>query len=107
MDDDVAQKLADLEARLRVIEKMAGIGVERKPVEVPPVGPTPPTPPLPPRDVESLIGAHWLNRIGIAAVLVGVAYFLKYAVENEWIGPAARVGIGIAIGAAILAWSEQ
>lgn len=103
MDEEVGQKLADLEARLRVIERMAGIGVEPKPVEVPP----PPVAPKPPRNVESLIGAHWLNRIGIAAVLVGVAYFLKYAVENEWIGPAARVGIGIAIGAAILAWSER
>ena len=114
MDEEVAQKLADLDARLRVIEKMAGIGVAppATPPAPEPSGPPPDraaAPPVmaPPRDVESLIGAHWLNRIGIAAVLVGVAYFLKYAFENEWIGPAARVGIGIAIGAAILAWSER
>ncbi len=55
---------------------------------------------------ESRIGAHWANRIGIAAVLVGVAYFLKYAFENNWIGPAGRVCIGGAAGIALVAWSE-
>jgi len=113
MDEDVARRLSDLEARLRVIEKMAGIGVE--PV-VPPPQPVE-RPASPPGDrrvagrstssIESLIGGHWLNRVGIAAVLVGVAYFLKYAFENEWIGPGARVTIGIVIGAALLAWSER
>ncbi|HMC74952.1 MAG TPA: hypothetical protein VKG87_11660, partial [Terriglobales bacterium] len=27
-------------------------------------------------DLEARIGSHWLNRIGIAAVLIGVSYFL-------------------------------
>jgi uncharacterized membrane protein len=57
--------------------------------------------------MESLIGAHWLNRIGIAALLVGAAFFLKYAFENEWIGPAARVGIGIVCGVALMIWSDR
>src|SRR5271163_3845419 len=47
----------------------------------------PPTPPRPPYplvpdavahtepDLESRIGSHWLNRIGIAALLIGVSYF--------------------------------
>src|SRR4029077_10688475 len=38
-------------------------------------------------DLESRIGSHWLNRIGIAAVLIGVSYFLKFAFDNNWIGP--------------------
>ena len=42
-------------------------------------------------DLESRIGSHWLNRIGIAALLIGVSYFLKFAFENNWIGPAGRV----------------
>ncbi len=46
-------------------------------------------------DLESRIGSQWLNRIGIAAVLIGVSYFLKFAFENNWIGPAGRVTIGI------------
>ena len=58
-------------------------------------------------ELESRIGGHWLNRIGILAVLVGVSYFLKYAFENEWIGPAGRVVIGLASGVAIVFWSEH
>ena len=34
-------------------------------------------------DLESRIGSHWLNRIGIAAVLIGVSYFLKFAFDNS------------------------
>jgi uncharacterized membrane protein len=41
--------------------------------------------------LESRIGSQWLSRIGIAAVLVGVSYFLKYAFENNWIGAGGRL----------------
>ncbi len=58
-------------------------------------------------DLESRIGSHWLNRIGIAAVLIGVAYFLKYAFDNNWIGPAGRVTIGLLAGIAVVVWSER
>lgn len=57
--------------------------------------------------LESRIGSHWLNRIGIAAVLIGISYFLKFAFENNWIGPAGRVAIGIVAGVAVLLWSER
>ena len=62
-----------------------------------------------PRDAQSLetrIGTHWLNRIGIVAVLVGVSYFLKYAFDNNWIGPSGRIAIGLIAGIAITFWSE-
>jgi hypothetical protein len=39
-----------------------------------------------------------LGRIGIVAVLIGVAFFLRYAFANNWIGPAGRVMIGIMFG---------
>ena len=58
-------------------------------------------------DLESRIGSHWLNRIGIAAVLIGVSYFLKFAFDNNWIGPAGRVAIGLLAGIAIVVWSEN
>jgi uncharacterized membrane protein len=60
----------------------------------------------PKQDLESRIGGHWLNRIGIVAVLIGVSYFLKYAFENEWVGPAGRVMIGIVGALAVLVWSD-
>ncbi|HEY6844043.1 MAG TPA: DUF2339 domain-containing protein, partial [Thermoanaerobaculia bacterium] len=99
MPDD--NRLTDIERRLAAVEERLGI------VRQSPVVPQPPArPSAPARSVESLIGAHWLNRVGIAALLIGAAFFLKYAFENEWIGPAARVGIGVAAGAALLVWSD-
>jgi uncharacterized membrane protein len=57
--------------------------------------------------LESRIGSQWFNRIGILAVLIGMAWFLKFAIDNHWIGPAGRVLIGIIAGAALIAWSER
>ena len=58
-------------------------------------------------ELESKIGGHWLNRAGIVSVLIGVSYFLKYAFDNEWIGPAARVLIGLMGGLGVVFWSER
>lgn len=43
-----------------------------------------------------------LGRLGIGAVLIGVAFFLKYAFDNNWIGPSGRVMIGVFFGVAFL-----
>ena len=40
-------------------------------------------------------------------MLVGLSYFLKLAIENNWIGPATRVLIGLAAGVGLLFWSER
>ncbi len=57
--------------------------------------------------LENVIGGQWLNRLGILAVLVGLSYFLKLAIENDWIGPATRVLIGLVAGVGLLLWSER
>ncbi|MGA9672226.1 MAG: DUF2339 domain-containing protein [Terracidiphilus sp.] len=59
------------------------------------------------RSLESRIGSQWFNRIGILAVLIAVAWFLKMAFDNHWIGPLGRVLIGLVAGAGIVAWSER
>ena len=93
-------------------------GDVQPPAAVPPLPPPPvpvgeiPVPTAKPgrrdeADLESRIGTHWLNRIGITAVLVGVSYFLKYAFDNNWIGPAGRVAIGLLAGIGMLLWSER
>jgi uncharacterized membrane protein len=58
-------------------------------------------------DLESRIGSHWLNRIGISAVLIGMSYFLKLAFDNNWIGPTGRVSIGLLAGIGAIVWSES
>jgi uncharacterized membrane protein len=57
-------------------------------------------------NLESLIGSHWLNRVGIVAVLVGVSLFLRYAFESKLIGPVGRVSLGLLAGIAVIIWSE-
>jgi uncharacterized membrane protein len=59
------------------------------------------------RDLEQLIGGSLLNWVGIIAVTLAVGFFLKYAFENEWIGPAGRVLLGGAAGCGILAFAER
>jgi len=61
---------------------------------------------LPEPDLESKIGGHWLNRAGIVTVLIGVSYFFKYAFENQWVGPAGRVLIGLIVGMGVVVCSE-
>ena len=57
-------------------------------------------------DIESLIAGRWLNVLGIAALTLAAAFFLKYAFDNDWIGPAGRVGIGITIGVLLFPLSD-
>jgi uncharacterized membrane protein len=59
------------------------------------------------RSLESRVGSQWFNRIGIVAMLIGVAWFLKFAFDNHWVGPAGRILIGLLSGAALIAWSER
>lgn len=49
---------------------------------------------------------RWLGIVGIAAVLVGVSFFLKFAFDNNWIGPSGRVALGIVAGIALLALGQ-
>jgi uncharacterized membrane protein len=58
-------------------------------------------------DLEKKIGQYWLNRVGIVAILIGVSYFVKLAFENNWIGPAGRIAIGLLAGIGLVIWSER
>jgi uncharacterized membrane protein len=58
-------------------------------------------------ELESRIGSQWLNRVGIAAVLIGVSFFLNYAFENNWVGGNGRLVIGLVAGIALVVWSER
>jgi uncharacterized membrane protein len=59
------------------------------------------------RSLENRIGSQWFNRIGIVAMLIALAWFLKLAIDNRWIGASGRVLIGLVAGGASIAWSER
>jgi uncharacterized membrane protein len=80
-----------------------------RPAAPPPPPPVPPhvgTSPLPipsssrknSEEVEDVIAGRWLNYVGILALAVAVSFFLKYAFDNNWIGPGGRVTLGLIAG---------
>jgi uncharacterized membrane protein len=122
-------QVSALTARIYRLEQKTGIAQEQPAAPAPPPLPLaalpPPMPstfgavPIPPPKIEvagrveekegleSRIGKLWLNRIGIVATLIGVSYFIKYAFDNNWIGPSGRIAIGILAGIAVILWSER
>jgi len=75
------------------------------PIAPPPMRPPAIPPPLQTQGLESKVGLTLLNRIGVFTLLIGGALFFKLSVDNEWIGPGARVAIGViaALGSLISA----
>ncbi|AZA80099.1 DUF2339 domain-containing protein [Chryseobacterium sp. G0186] len=43
-----------------------------------------------------------LTIIGIFTLVLGIGYFVKYAIDKNWIGETARAGIGLCTGAGII-----
>ena len=53
-------------------------------------------------DLEKFIGENLVSKIGIAILVLAIGYFVKYAIDNEWIGTIGRVGIGIVCGGILI-----
>jgi hypothetical protein len=58
-------------------------------------------------EAETAVGLKWANRAGALTLIIGAAFFFKYAVDNAWIGPTGRVLLGLLAGAALVGWSER
>ncbi len=49
-------------------------------------------------DIEKFIGESLINKIGIAVLILGIAFFVKYAIDQNWINETGRVCIGLFCG---------
>ncbi len=56
--------------------------------------------------LENAIGTRWIGRVGMLAILFGVAFFLKFSFDNRLIGETGRVILGMIGGAAFIAAGE-
>ncbi|MDO8998822.1 MAG: DUF2339 domain-containing protein [Bacteroidota bacterium] len=57
-------------------------------------------------DLEKFIGENILSKIAITILVLGIAFFVKYAIDKEWINEIARVGIGILCGGIVLGFAH-
>ena len=44
----------------------------------------------------------WLSYVGIGLLLFGLAFLFKYSIDQGWLGPAVRVGVGAVTGTVLL-----
>lgn len=51
-------------------------------------------------DWEAIIGGNWLNKLGVLVLVIGISLFLGYSLTQ--LGPAGRVGLGLAASAMLL-----
>jgi uncharacterized membrane protein len=49
---------------------------------------------------------NWLNRIGVVALVLGIGFFLKIAIDLGWIGPWAQIIIGLGVGGLLIYLAE-
>ena len=112
-EDHINKRFQALEERIERMERIFNLVSEKKEklapsyqTKIQPSQPVPPAKPEKKQDIESTIGLVWLNRIGVVALLFGVAFFLKYAFDNHWIGELGRVVLGLVSGLALLVGSE-
>lgn len=61
---------------------------------------------FPDSTLENAIGTRWIGRVGVVIFILGIAFFLKYSFDNNLIGEAGRVMLGILCGAAFLGAGE-
>ena len=96
------QRLATVEAALKIQPVVSEPAPQQVPESHPPAPASMPAPSPPPRQLEANIGLTLVNRIGVVTLVLGIAFFFKWAVDNEWIGPAGRVILGVIAGLATL-----
>jgi uncharacterized membrane protein len=58
-------------------------------------------------DLEKFIGENLANKIGIGILVLGIGFFVKYAIDKEWIGVYGRVFIGLFCGAVLIALAHR
>ena len=58
--------------------------------------------PSPRLDLEQRIGGRWATWVGVVAILFAASFAVKWSIENNLIGPRARLGLGLAAGIASL-----
>jgi uncharacterized membrane protein len=60
-----------------------------------------------PTDWERFVGENLISKVGIAILVLAIGFFVKYAIDNDWIGPLGRVGVGLLCGAILIGLAHR
>ena len=102
-----AAQIAALTERVAALERLLAAQMAPQQEETA-VSPSPPSSPphippsnplLPPEIWQS---DFWLNKVGIGLLLLALAFLFNYAVDQGWLTPAVRVGMGLLLGTILL-----
>jgi uncharacterized membrane protein len=63
--------------------------------------------PKPPADIEKFIGENLVSKIGIGVLVIAIGFFVKYAIDNNWVGEVGRVAIGVLCGGILIALAHR
>jgi uncharacterized membrane protein len=58
-------------------------------------------------DLEKFIGENLFNKIGIVILVLGIGFFLKYAIDKDWINEIGRVSIGFVCGGILIGLAHR
>ena len=93
-------------------------GFQKKPEASPPPPPPPPrprpsrlefSPPSFPKiaiDWEAFVGVKLFSAVAGIALVLAAIFFLRYSIEQGWLGPQIRVAIGVIVATALLVVCE-
>ena len=56
---------------------------------------------------EKYIGENLFGKIGILIFIIGIGFFVKYAIDQNWINETARTLMGYAVGVGMLVLAER
>lgn len=58
------------------------------------------------RNFEKIVGENLLGKIGILALVIGMGFFVKYAIDNNWLNETGRTVLGLMVGCGlwVIAW---
>ncbi len=109
----LAHDLEAVRADIRSLETGEAPTTAPEPQEPPPPVPPRPKPPakqpkpkLSQAQLEAFIGGNLIAKLGIVVLVVGVGFFIRYAIENDLISPVMRILAGYLAGLLLtgLAW---
>ncbi|MBI1838048.1 MAG: DUF2339 domain-containing protein [Flavobacteriia bacterium] len=58
-------------------------------------------------DLEKFIGENLINKIGIGILVLGIGFFVKFAISKDWIGVYGRTSIGVFCGGVLIALAHK